>query len=176
MHLLSHTNEKPHVCEVCNKSFSRLSYLKEHLRIHTKEKPHVCETRTVIFKLCSMEPWGFTSYNVKNREEINMYAKWIHVLHEVCIVTKIWVAVCLSSCIVHDISKRYKIKVTINNRLHKASKEKIQFKSSLYFFLSVLKFVVVMNSVRNSPCRSRSTLPISVYMTLGTGVHVQMFQ
>ncbi|GFT13518.1 zinc finger protein 271 [Trichonephila clavipes] len=42
-HLLIHTNEKPHVCDICNKAFSEKSNLKKHLHIHTKEKPYVCD-------------------------------------------------------------------------------------------------------------------------------------
>ncbi|GFW99402.1 integrase catalytic domain-containing protein [Trichonephila clavipes] len=43
MHLLFHSGEKPHECEICKKSFTAGSDLSKHLRIHTKEKPYVCK-------------------------------------------------------------------------------------------------------------------------------------
>ncbi|PRD17619.1 UNVERIFIED_CONTAM: Kr-h1 [Trichonephila clavipes] len=43
LHLRVHTRVKPHICEICNNAFSQIGDLKRHLRIHTKEKPYVCE-------------------------------------------------------------------------------------------------------------------------------------
>ncbi|GFW03363.1 zinc finger protein 91 [Trichonephila clavipes] len=42
-HLLIHTKEKAHICDICNKDFSRRDTLKAHLRIHTNEMPYSCE-------------------------------------------------------------------------------------------------------------------------------------
>lgn len=42
MHLLIHTNEKPHQCEICLKKFRHAMVLLAHKRIHTNEKPYHC--------------------------------------------------------------------------------------------------------------------------------------
>lgn len=38
IHIRTHTNEKPHRCPTCNKSFSRLENLKIHNRSHTGQQ------------------------------------------------------------------------------------------------------------------------------------------
>ncbi|XP_026764422.2 zinc finger protein GLIS3-like [Galleria mellonella] len=42
VHVRTHTNERPHICNQCNKSFSRAENLKIHLRSHSGEKPYIC--------------------------------------------------------------------------------------------------------------------------------------
>ena len=42
-YLLTHSVMKPHVCDVCNKGFSRKDRFNDHLWTHTGEKSHVCE-------------------------------------------------------------------------------------------------------------------------------------
>ena len=42
--MLYHTDEKPHSCKVCSRSFKELSTLQNHERIHSGERPFVCET------------------------------------------------------------------------------------------------------------------------------------
>uniref|UniRef100_A0A1B0CYR2 C2H2-type domain-containing protein n=1 Tax=Phlebotomus papatasi TaxID=29031 RepID=A0A1B0CYR2_PHLPP len=44
LHLLYHSDDKPHVCSTCGRAFKELSTLHNHERIHSGEKPFSCET------------------------------------------------------------------------------------------------------------------------------------
>ena len=39
-HMLTHTREKPHQCEVCGQSFSLVKNMRRHMMLHQTEKPH----------------------------------------------------------------------------------------------------------------------------------------
>ncbi|XP_062576504.1 zinc finger protein 892-like [Saccostrea cucullata] len=41
-HLAAHSKLKDYMCNICNKTYSRFQYLKEHMNSHTGETPFVC--------------------------------------------------------------------------------------------------------------------------------------
>ena len=41
IHMVTHSEEKPHKCKVCDKSFGLLGNLNEHMLTHRAEK-HIC--------------------------------------------------------------------------------------------------------------------------------------
>ncbi|KAI1263101.1 hypothetical protein F5Y18DRAFT_142081 [Xylariaceae sp. FL1019] len=42
-HISTHTQYKPHACELCGESFSARQALEQHIRIHTGERPFKCD-------------------------------------------------------------------------------------------------------------------------------------
>lgn len=42
-HMLTHTHEKPHQCEICGQSFSLVKNMKRHMLLHTDTRPYQCK-------------------------------------------------------------------------------------------------------------------------------------
>lgn len=64
IHIRTHTNEKPHRCPTCNKSFSRLENLKIHNRSHTGkgEGPKPRRNRSLSLSNCGIYSAGEKPY------------------------------------------------------------------------------------------------------------------
>ena len=60
-------NEKPFVCETCDKAFKKNQELKQHNIIHTNVKPFVCETCDKAFK---------SNHYLKLHKVIHANKKW----------------------------------------------------------------------------------------------------
>ena len=49
--MATHSDDTPHKCNVCFKSFKQKYYLTVHLGVHTGERPHVCSLCSKSFSL-----------------------------------------------------------------------------------------------------------------------------
>lgn len=71
-HLITHTKNKPYVCDICGNSFSEALVLKQHLRVHSGEKPFAC-------KICNKRFAASTALSVHMRThtgEKPLVCKW----------------------------------------------------------------------------------------------------
>ena len=54
-HILTHTSEKLHGCEICEKTFNQFDGLKLHMLSHSSKKQHLCEIIQKTFKYSSVK-------------------------------------------------------------------------------------------------------------------------
>lgn len=50
---MKHENNKPYKCDICDKSYTKASLLKDHMTSHTGETPYKCRYCTLAFRTTS---------------------------------------------------------------------------------------------------------------------------
>lgn len=77
-HRAIHSDARPYICEICKKTFNRVSTLISHRKTHSEKKPHMC-------RVCGK---GFhqKGINFKWTYLVNI-SNYLHILQETCVIT-----------------------------------------------------------------------------------------
>ncbi|XP_071454435.1 zinc finger protein 233-like [Hetaerina americana] len=109
-HILTHTEERPHRCEICSRTFTRNSYLKRHLLTHTGEKIHKCDLCSKSHK-CEICSRAFAlSFNLKRHLLTHTGEKPYQC--EVCSKGFAWNSNLIIHLLTHTGEKRHKVKTS----------------------------------------------------------------
>lgn len=66
---MKHSGEKPFLCELCPKSFTRLQYLNEHMNLHLGNRPHKCKKCPATFYDLSAYHRHIHKHRVEEKEK-----------------------------------------------------------------------------------------------------------